>query len=293
MESSLCIPFTEALLHHLLGSWAEEHENRAVITPQRKKGLLVVWNRALASFPVWPGGFTARKGGVLQPGPWVTSSTKCWFCLCCRSSLASLFEVSGRSRATSLSLSRQTHPWPAFTSGLCGPRPAPWIPTLTGNAQGSFPAGTTGTSSQALFRCPRSAVQVGSWALSGSCRLIPAVTLTFQSFLMCPLLTSLPPNSNIPGPPLLLAASSTHLLRIPACCSHWGPDHSCLTLLHSQQPCLQLPSLALPQPYVLRLQGFSLREKTQLWGRRDPSRKIYFTNISFTKQVHFVRQLPL
>lgn len=37
MESSLCIPFTEALLHHLLGSWAEEHENRAVIAPQRKK----------------------------------------------------------------------------------------------------------------------------------------------------------------------------------------------------------------------------------------------------------------
>ena len=37
MESSLCIPFTEALLHHLLGSWAEEHENRAVIAPQSKK----------------------------------------------------------------------------------------------------------------------------------------------------------------------------------------------------------------------------------------------------------------
>ena len=51
IETSLCIPYTEALLYHLLGSQAEKHENRAVITPPRKKRLVVIWNRALDSFP--------------------------------------------------------------------------------------------------------------------------------------------------------------------------------------------------------------------------------------------------
>lgn len=74
IESSLCIPFIEALLHHLLGSWAEEHENRAVIPHQEGRGLLVLWTGPLTHSPVWPGSFTARKTGVLQPGPWVTET---------------------------------------------------------------------------------------------------------------------------------------------------------------------------------------------------------------------------
>lgn len=56
------------------------------IAPQRKKRFAGrLGTGPLASFPSLAWRLHCPKDWcVLQPGPWVTSSAKCWFCLCCR-----------------------------------------------------------------------------------------------------------------------------------------------------------------------------------------------------------------
>lgn len=175
--------------------------------------------------PVWPGGFTARKTGVSQPGPWVTSSAKCWFCLCCRSSLASLFEVSGHSLATSLSLSGRHTLDLLLQVGSAG-HALRLVPTLTGNAQeASRPEyNWHGNSQEPLFRCPTSAVQVGSEPF----QVLSADSwcdLDFSIFPLCALFSHHSHQTpTFPGPRFCLLPSFTHLLRIPA--AHSGLTHS-------------------------------------------------------------------
>lgn len=271
-------PLYRSSLHHLLGSWAEEHENRAVITPTKKEK--VCWSSGTGPpphSPVWPGGFTARKTGVLQPGPWVTSSAKCWFCLCCRSSLASLFQVSGRSRATSFPFQADT-PLTCFYKWALRARPAPGSPPWQGMPRKPGQVQLARKQPGASVRCPpESAVQVGSEARVLSWFLL--WPWPFNLFLMCPLLTSLPPNSNIPGPPLPCCPVSL------TCC---GPLLLTGGLIHSLLNPLTLSALPpTPQPWLF-LSHTCFVSRIQFTGRRNT-----IMGAERSKQENILQTFPL
>ena len=160
---------------------------------------------------------------------------------------------------------RQTHPWPAFASGFCGPRPR-LVPTLTGNAQeASGPEHNWHRNRQELlFRWPTAAGQVGSEPF----RVLSADSRCDLDFLIFPSCALFSHHSHqtptFPGPRFLPAAQF-HSPTADPCCSQrpdplpWLPSYT-LNLASNS------PALALSQPYVLRLKDSVYRKKTQLWG---------------------------
>lgn len=155
---------------------------------------------------------------------------------------------------------RQTHPWPAFPSGFCGPRPR-LVPTLTGNAQeASGPEHNWHRNRQELlFRWPTAAGQVGSEPF----RVLSADSRCDLDFLIFPSCALFSHHSHqtptFPGPDFCLLPSFTHLLRIPA--AHRG-------LTHSPDYPLTLSTLPpTPQPWLF-LSHTCLDSRIQFTGRK-------------------------
>ena len=244
-------------------------------TPPRRKRFAGPLDRALDSFPslAWqlycPKDWCVTTRAVSHGN---TSSAKCWFCLCCHS-LASLLEVSGRSQATSLSLSGRHTLDLLLQVGSAGHAPR-LVPTLTGNAQeASQPEHNWHRNSQELlFRWPTSAGQVGAEPL----RVLSAASRCDLDFLIFPSCALFLHHSHqtptFPGP-WFLPAAQFHSPTEDPCCSQW-PDPLPWLPSYTLNLASNSPALALSQPYVLSLKDSVYGKKTQLWGRRDPSRKI-------------------
>ena len=166
-------------------------------------------------------------------------SAKCWFCLCCHSSLTSLSEVSGRSGPPPFPFQADTpltgfYKWVLQAHALC------LVPTLTGSAsEASRPDHNRQWIARSFCSDAPSQPSKGVRALSGSVGWFLMWPWLFHFSLMCPLLTSPHQTPTSLGPDFcLLTVSLIYCIWLLLTVAWPTP---LITLLHSP-PCLQLPS---------------------------------------------------
>lgn len=204
--------------------------------------------------------------------------------------------------------SRQTHPWPGFTSGLRGPHPGPDSYPDKKCKQPSWLEHSLCRKVQELICVPNF---LPRWCHSSCsfCRLISDVIWTFMIFSFwahqCPVFLSLISTHCLFSPVYLLWPSSLmegpirplHDPRLLTVASP-GPAHSLIIpFILDFQSCLRFPipgSFSAIYPLSLRdwVQGKNktqLRELERSKQRRMKASKIHFVNIFFTEQVHFAR----
>ena len=177
-------------------------------------------------------------------------SAKCWFCLCCHSSLTSLSEVSGHSGPPPFPFQADTpltgfYKWVLRAHALC------LVPTLTGSAsEASRPDHNGHWIARSFCSDAPSQPSRGVRALLGSVGWFLMWPWLFHFSLMCPLLTSPHQTPTSLGPDFCLL--TVHSSTADGCCSQW-PDPLPWLPSYTLHLASNSPALALSQPHVLSL----------------------------------------